>query len=160
MTTATLKERLVFSSPSTGDPVGLSYMQPRTMKDLEQRRTMMETWASVHHGFLGRAPDYMNTAIMAYASASNLIMIPQEKDFNTDIHDQLDRYMKSIDLNAKKSVQLARLAWEISVSSFGGRQSVYERFFFGNSTVVNNRLYAEYQDSRAKYADRVNRFLT
>lgn len=428
-----LKERLVFSSPSTGNPVGLSYMQPRTMKDLVQRRIMMETWASVHHGFLGRAPDYMNTAIMAYASAagvleeeypayasnlkryqeycrenditlshvfiqpkaarmstflrtfkepeaarvmdknkdgivvrgaflldtqgatsdeilvyptpfswtetednpysfvfavpsnlegirficresfsagdssydyplssrfeemdtlvvfddvtipwnrvfvcgdermasrlmteshfhvhagtqiickniaktefmlgtiemlveatginnhehiiekvtevivavetlkafqlaaekgaavdrwgsmlpnrkpliaanvfyqkmypriieiiqligaSNLIMIPHEQDFNTDIRAQLDRYMKGIDLDAKKSVQLARLAWELSVSSFGGRQSVYERFFFGNSTVVNKRLYAEYQDCRAKYADRVNRFLT
>lgn len=428
-----LQAHLVYSSPATGDPVGLSYKQPKTMKDLVQRRAMMETWASVHHGFLGRAPDYMNTAIMAYASAagileedypayasnleryyeycrenditlshvfiqpkaaristflrtfkepeaarimdknkdgivvrgaflldtqgatsdeilvyptpffwtemddnpfsfvfavpsdlkgirficresfsggdssydyplssrfeemdtlvvfddvtvpwdrvfvcgnermasrlmteshfhvhagtqiickniaktefmlgtiellveatgvnnhdhiiekvtevivavetlkafqlaaekgaavdrwgsmlpnskpliaanvyyhkmypriieiiqligaSNLIMIPQEKDFNTDIRNQLDRYMKGIDLDAKKSIQLARLAWELSVSSFGGRQSVYERFFFGNSTVVNKRLYAEYQVCRAKYADRVNRFLT
>lgn len=33
----------------------------------------MKTWASVHHGFLGRAPDYMNTAILAYASAAGVL---------------------------------------------------------------------------------------
>lgn len=98
--------------------------------------------------------------IVQLIGASNLIMIPDEKDFDTDIHEQLYRYMKSIDLDAKKSVQLSRLAWELSVSSFGGRQTVYERFFFGNSSVVNNRLYADYEGSRSKYKDRVSNFLS
>lgn len=91
--------------------------------------------------------------------ASNLIMIPDERDFDTDMSDQLNRYMKSINLDAKRSVQLSRLAWELSVSSFGGRQAVYERFFFGNTAVVNNRLYADYQNKRSKYKNRVNNFL-
>lgn len=58
---------MVYSSPLTGDPVGLSFKQPKTKKDLELRRQMMEAWASIHHGFLGRSPDYMNTAIWRQA---------------------------------------------------------------------------------------------
>ncbi|MDG0875908.1 hypothetical protein L5D93_27225 [Paenibacillus thiaminolyticus] len=74
--------------------------------------------------------------------------------------EQLHRYMKGIDLDAKKSVQLSRLAWELSVSTFGGRQTVYERFFFGNASVVNSRLHAEYQSTRQKYQDRIRDFLS
>ncbi|WP_237728554.1 4-hydroxyphenylacetate 3-hydroxylase N-terminal domain-containing protein [Paenibacillus sp. OSY-SE] len=48
----------------TGDPVGLSFKQPKTKKDLALRRQMMQAWGSIHHGFLERAPDYMNTAQM------------------------------------------------------------------------------------------------
>lgn len=98
--------------------------------------------------------------IIQLIGASNLIMIPDEKDFDAVMSDQLNRYMKGIDLDAKKSVQLARLAWELSVSTFGGRQTVYERFFFGNASVVNNRLYTDYQGVRDKYRDRVKDFLS
>jgi 4-hydroxyphenylacetate 3-monooxygenase len=98
--------------------------------------------------------------IIQLIGASNLIMIPEEKDFAAAMRDQLYRYMKGIDLDAKKSVQLSRLAWELSVSTFGGRQTVYERFFFGNASVVNSRLYAEYQSTRHKYQDRVKDFLS
>ncbi|WCF10953.1 4-hydroxyphenylacetate 3-monooxygenase, oxygenase component [Paenibacillus thiaminolyticus] len=98
--------------------------------------------------------------IIQLIGASNLIMIPEEKDFAAAMSDQLHRYMKGIDLDAKKSVQLSRLAWELSVSTFGGRQTVYERFFFGNASVVNSRLYAEYQSTRQKYQDRIKDFLS
>lgn len=98
--------------------------------------------------------------IIQLIGASNLIMIPEEKDFGAAMSDQLHRYMKGIDLDAKKSVQLSRLAWELSVSTFGGRQTVYERFFFGNAPTVNSRLYAEYQSTRLKYQDRIKDFLS
>ncbi|MDK8180342.1 4-hydroxyphenylacetate 3-monooxygenase, oxygenase component [Paenibacillus sp. UMB4589-SE434] len=98
--------------------------------------------------------------IVQLIGASNLIMILDEKEFNTDMSNQLNRYMKNIDISAKKNVQLSRLAWELSVSSFGGRQTVYERFFFGNSSMVNKRLYTDYQGGRHKYMDRIKTFLS
>lgn len=67
------KAAMLYSSSLTGDPVGLSFKQPTSKKDLALRRQMMQTWASIHHGFLGRAPDYMNTAIMAFSSAAGLL---------------------------------------------------------------------------------------
>ena len=36
-----LREEMTYGSPSTGDPVSLSFMIPGSIKDLERRRTMM-----------------------------------------------------------------------------------------------------------------------
>ncbi|MNJ77049.1 hypothetical protein D3C77_744610 [compost metagenome] len=47
------KVTMTYSSPLTGDPVGLSFMQPKTKKDLAARREMMLSWAYLHNGFLG-----------------------------------------------------------------------------------------------------------
>lgn len=66
-------DKMTYPSPLSGEPVGLSFLQPKTREDLERRRTMMSIWAKCHHGFLGRSPDYMNTAIMAYFSAADVL---------------------------------------------------------------------------------------
>ena len=36
-----LREEMTFASPSTGEPVGLSFLIPKTMDDLVRRREMM-----------------------------------------------------------------------------------------------------------------------
>lgn len=66
------KEHMTYRSPSTGQPVGLSFLRPETKEDLERRREMMRLWAAEHNGMLGRSPDYMNTAIMAIGAAADL----------------------------------------------------------------------------------------
>lgn len=60
---------LTYRSPSTGDPVGLSFMEPHTREDLARRRHMMMQWARYSHGMMGRSPDYLNSELMAIASA-------------------------------------------------------------------------------------------
>ncbi len=67
------REQMTYISPASGDPVGVSFLQPRSKEDLIRRRIMMSLWAEMHHGFLGRAPDYMNTALMAFSSAAELL---------------------------------------------------------------------------------------
>jgi len=64
---------MTFPSPLTGNPVGLSYLQPKTMEDLRKRRTMMEAWAKATYGMMGRSPDYLNTVIMSLASSAGLL---------------------------------------------------------------------------------------
>jgi 4-hydroxyphenylacetate 3-monooxygenase len=66
------RDRMTYESPHSGERVGLSFLMPQTVDDLQRRRTMMSMWADLHHGFLGRSPDYMNTALMAYASAADI----------------------------------------------------------------------------------------
>ncbi len=51
-----LQGMLTYRSPSTGDLVGLSFMQPHTREDLTRRRQMMMQWARYSHGMMGRAP--------------------------------------------------------------------------------------------------------
>ena len=57
--------------PTTGERVGLSFITPRTVQDLERRRTMMAHWARVSCGMMGRTPDFMNVTIMAMAAAGD-----------------------------------------------------------------------------------------
>ncbi|GHH96632.1 4-hydroxyphenylacetate 3-monooxygenase, oxygenase component [Neobacillus kokaensis] len=68
-----LQDKLTYLSPKTGEPIGLSYLQPKTYKDLLKRRTMMEIWAKHTHGMMGRSPDYMNSVIMAFASSTGIL---------------------------------------------------------------------------------------
>ena len=62
---------MTYASPTTGDPVGLSFSQPKTYDELARRRNMMRRWAEYSHGYLGRTPDYLNVSLSAMAAASD-----------------------------------------------------------------------------------------
>lgn len=68
-----LKEAMTYQSPSTGDQVGLSYLQPKTKEDLTNRRAMIQQWALSNNGMMGRSPDYMNTMLMAFAASGEFL---------------------------------------------------------------------------------------
>ena len=65
------RDDMTYISPTTGDRVGLSFITPRTMQDLERRHTMMAHWARATCGMMGRTPDFMNVGIMSMAAASD-----------------------------------------------------------------------------------------
>lgn len=66
-----LRDAMTFPSPTTGEPVGMTFITPRTREDLVRRRVAMKHWADFSGGFLGRTPDYLNVAFMAMAAASD-----------------------------------------------------------------------------------------
>ncbi|WP_097149440.1 4-hydroxyphenylacetate 3-monooxygenase, oxygenase component [Ureibacillus acetophenoni] len=68
-----LKKEMIFPSPKTGDLIGLSYLQPKTKKDLKRRRKMMENWAKLSCGIMGRTPDYLNSVLMSFASCAGFL---------------------------------------------------------------------------------------
>jgi 4-hydroxyphenylacetate 3-monooxygenase len=65
-----LRDEMTYLSPATGARVGLSYLMPQTHDDLARVRTMMKRWADHSGGFMGRTPDYLNRALVGYASAA------------------------------------------------------------------------------------------
>ncbi len=65
-----MREEMTFASPSTGDPVGLSYLIPQTVDDLERKRNMMTQWAWASCGMMGRSPDFLNIIFTAWAGSS------------------------------------------------------------------------------------------
>ena len=65
-----LGSKLTYPSPTTGDPVGLSFVQPRSVDDLVRRRQMFKLWADHSGGMLGRSPDYMNAILAGCAMAA------------------------------------------------------------------------------------------
>ncbi|MBK3494760.1 4-hydroxyphenylacetate 3-monooxygenase, oxygenase component [Viridibacillus sp. YIM B01967] len=70
---ASLKGVMTYPSPTTGDQVGLSFLQPKTKEDLAKRRAMVQQWAKSSNGLMGRSPDYMNTTLAAFASAAKFL---------------------------------------------------------------------------------------
>jgi 4-hydroxyphenylacetate 3-monooxygenase len=66
-----LRDEMTYDSPTTGDRVGLSFLTPKTIEDLERRRVMMHHWAKATCGMMGRSPDFMNVNMMAMASAGD-----------------------------------------------------------------------------------------
>ena len=68
-----LKDVMTHPSPLTSEPIGVSYIQPKTKEDLVKKRIMVQHWAKSNHGLMGRSPDYMNTTLMAFASSANLL---------------------------------------------------------------------------------------
>jgi 4-hydroxyphenylacetate 3-monooxygenase len=74
-----LRARMTYASPSSGEPVGLSFIQPASVDDLVRRREMVKTWNDSTCGMLGRSPDYMNIMLTGFASAHHAF---GEKDRN------------------------------------------------------------------------------
>ena len=60
---------LTYPSPATADPVATSFLIPRTHEDLAKRAKAYKVWADASFGMLGRTGDYLNSALMALASA-------------------------------------------------------------------------------------------
>jgi 4-hydroxyphenylacetate 3-monooxygenase len=64
---AGLHARMTFASPSSGDPVGLSFIMPRSVDDLIRRREMVKTWMDATCGMFGRSPDFLNIMLTGFA---------------------------------------------------------------------------------------------
>ena len=62
---------LTYPSPASGEPVATSFLVPKTPEDLAKRRRAFALWAGRSLGMLGRTGDYLNSALMALASAAD-----------------------------------------------------------------------------------------
>jgi 4-hydroxyphenylacetate 3-monooxygenase len=95
--------------------------------------------------------------ILQLLSSSGMMMIPPQSAFDSPIGDDIDRYLVVANMSAQDRVKLFRLAWDIACSAFGGRQTLYERFFFGDPMRMASALYGIYP--KEPLMDRVREFL-
>ncbi|WP_353947778.1 4-hydroxyphenylacetate 3-monooxygenase, oxygenase component [Sporolactobacillus sp. Y61] len=97
------------------------------------------------------------TEIVQLIGASGLVSIPAERDFSSSNNEDLTRYLQASDRNGFDKVRLFRLAWDLSMSSFAGRQMLYERYFFGDPVRLASGMYRDYD--RKKYVSWIESFL-
>jgi 4-hydroxyphenylacetate 3-monooxygenase len=95
--------------------------------------------------------------ILQLLGASGLIMLPQSVDLHSDMAPYIDRYLQGRNASAQERVPLFRLAWDMSISAFGARQVLYERFFFGDPVRMVSALYSVYD--KEPYKERIRHFL-
>ncbi|MEN2768618.1 4-hydroxyphenylacetate 3-monooxygenase, oxygenase component [Ornithinibacillus xuwenensis] len=65
-------DRMLYTSPTTGNKVGMTFLQPRTIEDLIARREATQEWARTSGGMMGRSPDYLNAEVMAMGVNNSL----------------------------------------------------------------------------------------
>lgn len=96
--------------------------------------------------------------IIQQLGASGLMAIPTEADLTEPaLREDIDRYYQAKNTDAAERIRLFRLAWDVAVSAFAGRQVLYERFFFGDPVRMAGALYQSYDKNPMK--DRVRRLL-
>ncbi|HJU28243.1 MAG TPA: 4-hydroxyphenylacetate 3-hydroxylase C-terminal domain-containing protein, partial [Candidatus Binataceae bacterium] len=78
--------------------------------------------------------------IIQLNSSSSLMATPSEADFNSPLLPDIERYLATSGAPARDRVALYRLAWDVAGSAFGGRQVLYERFFFGDPVRMASAL--------------------
>ncbi|TSB44908.1 4-hydroxyphenylacetate 3-monooxygenase, oxygenase component [Alkalicoccobacillus porphyridii] len=88
--------------------------------------------------------------ILTLLGASGLICIPTEKDFESPNEAVLSHTLQGERLAAKDKIKLNRMAWDLTMSSFGSRQTLYERLFFGDPVRTPVSIYSMYPKESAK----------
>jgi 4-hydroxyphenylacetate 3-monooxygenase len=64
-----LRDRMTYPSPTSGERIGISFIQPASIDDLVRRREMVKTWMDATCGMFGRSPDFLNITLTGFASA-------------------------------------------------------------------------------------------
>jgi len=89
--------------------------------------------------------------------SSSLMALPSEADMEGPLAEEIGRYLETDTASARDRVQLFRLAWDVSSSSFGARQILYERFFQADS--VRNAVILYNMTDREPASNIVREFL-
>ncbi|MBI3859416.1 MAG: 4-hydroxyphenylacetate 3-monooxygenase, oxygenase component [Thaumarchaeota archaeon] len=95
--------------------------------------------------------------VLKQIGASGLMAIPPEGILESEARADVDRYYQGKGVGAEERIKTFKLAWDVAGSSFGGRQELYERFFFGDPVRMASAYYAWY--NKEPYKERVRDFL-
>lgn len=126
--------------------------------EIDEWGVMTPAWAPLNaarHIFPKTYPRLVE--IIQILGASGLMAIPSETDLESPIKADIEKYLVARNTGAEERLRLFRLAWDASLSAFGSRQVLYERYFFGDPI----RMFMTYYNSYDKtpMVDRVKDFL-
>ncbi len=116
------RDEMTYTSPSTGDPVGLSFIMPRNAEGLARRRRMMRNWAKFSCGMMGRTPDFLNVAVMSMAAAADYSG-QNRSDFKQNILDYYE-YIRENDIVMTHTLVNLQRSRSIGATPFDDRTEV------------------------------------
>jgi len=97
--------------------------------------------------------------IIQQIGASGLVAMPTEQDLTGPLVEDVKRYYQAARAEAFDRIPLFRLAWDASLSAFGGRQVLYERFFFGDPVRMAGALVTGHHSQIQACAEKVREFV-
>ncbi|GAF14791.1 4-hydroxyphenylacetate 3-monooxygenase [Bacillus sp. JCM 19045] len=97
--------------------------------------------------------------IIQLLGASHFIAAPTRQDFDSPISAHLERFVRGEYTTAENKFRLIQLARDMTITEFGTRQLLYERYFFGDPIRVMSSIYHLFQPNKQEYVTRVDQFL-
>ena len=116
------RDAMTYTSPSTGDPVGLSFIMPRNADDLKRRRRMMRNWAKFSCGMMGRTPDFLNVAVMSMAAAADYSAL-NRPEFGDNIRNYYE-YVRENDIVMTHTLVNLQRSRSVGATPFDDRTEV------------------------------------
>ena len=116
------RDEMTYTSPSTGDQVGLSFIMPRNAEELARRRNMMRNWAKFSCGMMGRTPDFLNVAVMSMAAAADYSGL-NRPEFKQNILDYYE-YIRENDIVMTHTLVNLQRSRSVGATPFDDRTEV------------------------------------
>jgi 4-hydroxyphenylacetate 3-monooxygenase len=82
--------------------------------------------------------------IIQILGAGGLVAVPSYAETASPVWPDVERYFQAANLDSRARVKLFRLAFDAAVSSFSGRQQLYERYYSGDPVRLAGTLYQLY----------------
>jgi 4-hydroxyphenylacetate 3-monooxygenase len=82
--------------------------------------------------------------IIQIMGAGGLVAVPSYAELGGPAAADVETYAQAANADAPTRVKLFRLAFDAAVSSFSGRQQLYERYYSGDPVRLAGALYALY----------------
>jgi 4-hydroxyphenylacetate 3-monooxygenase len=82
--------------------------------------------------------------IIQTLGAGGLVAVPSYAELTGPAAADVEMYAQAANADARARVKLFRLAFDAAVSSFSGRQQLYERYYSGDPVRLAGALYALY----------------
>jgi 4-hydroxyphenylacetate 3-monooxygenase len=95
--------------------------------------------------------------IIQILGAGGLVAVPSYAETMSPAWPDVEKYFQAANADSKARIKLFRLAFDAAISSFSGRQQLYERYYSGDPVRLAGTLYSLYD--RDTYMDRISRLL-
>jgi 4-hydroxyphenylacetate 3-monooxygenase len=83
--------------------------------------------------------------IIQLMGAGGLVAVPSYAELSGPAQADVETYAQAANTDAAARIKLFRLAFDAAVSSFSGRQQLYERYYSGDPVRLAGALYALYE---------------
>ena len=95
--------------------------------------------------------------IIQTLGAGGLVSVPSYAELSSGVSEAVHEYFQAATLDSRQRIKLFRLAFDAAVSSFAGRQQLYERYYSGDPVRLAGTLYTLYK--KDEYMDRIWAYL-
>jgi 4-hydroxyphenylacetate 3-monooxygenase len=91
--------------------------------------------------------------IVQILGAGGLVAVPSYAELSGPVGKDVETYFQAANADSRYRIKLFRLAFDAAVSSFSGRQQLYERYYSGDPVRLAGTLYEIYDKN--PYVDRI-----